>query len=444
MPTPRKGEKRKDWLDRCMGDPEQKRSFPDEQQRYAVCNSKWNRRSKAEATMVKNALVSDRGELLLYGVVGAGLMFDEDRSFTARDVAVALAGMPRTKPITIRLNSGGGIATEGAAIYALLRDHQGKKTMIIEGVAASAASLIAMAGDDTVMKLGATMMIHDPAMITIGTSATHSKAIEALETMADNYAEVYAEKTGETPKKMRDVMKAETWYTAADAVKAGLADSVDKGSRRREPSAFDYRLYQNAPSELATMAADRNWQMRAGSDPAEEREEDMPKELTDAEKAALAETRKSGITMACKLGGKPDRATAFVADATMTVDKVIATLQTEHDAEEAAKAKEKNGGAETPAQMQERVRNEEKQRCADISAACTMAGRPSKTADFIARGNSVTEVLAALQADKSPVEGKQINGRGGQGAGSGGGVDMTAVATSWNKSGEKYNQRFGK
>lgn len=386
-------------------------------------------------------IISDRGELLLYGTVGA-VMFGDSDSFTAKDVAEALASLPRTKPITVRLNSGGGIASEGAAIHSLLMGHQGKKTMIIEGVAASAASLIAMAGDDTIMKLGATMMIHDPGGITIGNSAAHKKSIETLETMATNYAEVYAEKTGETPAKMRGVMKEETWFTAEQAVKDGFADRVDKGGRTRQPTAFDYRLYQHAPSELVAMALDRDWQLRstASSEAAAESEEEM-KELTDAEKATLEETRKKGITTACKLAGKPDRATAFIADAKTTIDGVMATLQTEADAEAAEKAKEKNGGQETADQITARVRKAEQDRCADITAACTMASRPSKAAEFIASGKTTSEVLALLQADKSPVD-KAISARTGQNAGHGN-ADAATVTAGWNKQGEKYNKRHG-
>lgn len=391
-------------------------------------------------------LLSKTGELLLYGTVGAGLMSmldDEDTFFTARDVAMTLSGLPRSKPLTVRLNSGGGIAHEGNAIYSLLKDHQGKITMIIDGVAASAASLIAMAGDETIMKLGATMMIHDPAGITIGNSATHKKSIEQLETMATNYAEVYAEKSGETPKAMRDVMKEETWYTAAEAVTAGLAERVDKGGKRREPTAFDYRVYQHAPSELVMMATDRQWQLRSDVEieaAAEREDDDMTKELTPAEKAALAETRKTGITTACMIAGKPDRATAFIADPKADLGTVMTTLQTEATAEAAAKEKDKNGGKETEEQIVARVRKTETDRCADITAACTMAGRSSKASEFIASGKSTSEVLAALQADKSPVD-KVISARTGQNGN--GNADVAAVSASWNKQGDKYNERHG-
>jgi ATP-dependent protease ClpP protease subunit len=76
--------------------------------------------------------------------------------------------------VKVRINSGGGIATEGMAIYSLLKAHPGKVAMAIDGVAASAASLIAMAGDVRTMRDGAMMMIHDPATITVG-NATHAR-----------------------------------------------------------------------------------------------------------------------------------------------------------------------------------------------------------------------------------------------------------------------------
>lgn len=100
-------------------------------------------------------------ELQLYGSVGDN-WWDEEY-FTAAWVRTQLKGM--SGPLTVRLNSGGGIASEGQAIYTALKDYEGEVTVIVDGVAASAASLIAMAGDNIVMRLGSWMLIHDPAQL---------------------------------------------------------------------------------------------------------------------------------------------------------------------------------------------------------------------------------------------------------------------------------------
>jgi ATP-dependent protease ClpP protease subunit len=98
-------------------------------------------------------------EINLSGSVGASWWGEE--CFTAQSVREQLANL--SGPVTVKLNSGGGLATEGAAIYNALVDYPGEVTVEVVAVAASAASLIAMAGDRIVMRLGAWMLIHDPA-----------------------------------------------------------------------------------------------------------------------------------------------------------------------------------------------------------------------------------------------------------------------------------------
>ena len=115
-------------------------------------------------------------ELVMHGAVGAS--FFDDEGLTAADVRAATADL--SGDLTIRLNSGGGDAFEGAAIHAVLSAYEGPKTIIVEGIAASAASLIAMAGDEIGMAEGAMMMIHDPSGITLGTAADHQKQAETL------------------------------------------------------------------------------------------------------------------------------------------------------------------------------------------------------------------------------------------------------------------------
>jgi ATP-dependent protease ClpP protease subunit len=197
--------------------------------------------------MDKDLLVN--GEVHLFGDVGD--TWDGD-CFALSDVAHALA-MHGDGDVTVRLNSGGGIATEGMAIYSLLKAHQGKVNIVVDGVAASAASLIAMAGDTRAMRDGAVMMIHDPATITVGNVDAHQKKAAVLDKLADNYAGVYGRAAGKSTADARKIMKAETWMTAQDAVEQGFATSVlAEGAAVK--AAFDYRVYMHAPAAMPMRA----------------------------------------------------------------------------------------------------------------------------------------------------------------------------------------------
>ncbi|WP_160310553.1 head maturation protease, ClpP-related [Microvirga vignae] len=202
-------------------------------------------------------------EITLIGVVGGW----SEEGFDAAGVITALAMLGRETDITVRLNSGGGIATEGAAIHAALKSHKGKVAIVIEGIAASAASIIALGGTSVTARPGAVFMIHDPAGLTFGNAADHAKTIEALNTLGDAYAGIYADKTGKSAKAMRELMRAETWMTAEEAVKVGFIDKVDGGeandNKPAEASAFDYKLYAKAPAALVALAQARGWERRA-------------------------------------------------------------------------------------------------------------------------------------------------------------------------------------
>lgn len=223
-------------------------------------------------------------EILLSGTVGA-LWFDE--GFTATEVIAALARVGDDNDVTIRLNSGGGIATEGSAIHAAISRHSGKTTVVVEGIAASAASLLAMAGDEIEMSLGSTMMIHDPSGFTFGTAADHEMSLRALNALATSFSSIYAAKSGRTAAQCRDDMKAEIWLAPEDAVSQGYANRVGPkpaNDNDADPSvaAFDYRIYAHAPKHLTALAKENDWRMSAarasaGSPaPTPEKEHPMP------------------------------------------------------------------------------------------------------------------------------------------------------------------------
>jgi len=200
----------------------------------------------------KNLLVN--GEIMLYGVIGLDF-FDE--SFTSMDVARALEDLG-DKEAVVHINSPGGIVDEGIAIYNLLAGHAAGCTIYVDSIAASAASLIAMAGNEVIMRSGSRMMVHNPEVATIGDIEEHQKSIVYLGNTIDSVATLYSKKSKRTKSKVIRDMNDETWMTADQAVALGYADK-----KARDPAvmvaAYDYRRYHRAPDELVAMATARGW-----------------------------------------------------------------------------------------------------------------------------------------------------------------------------------------
>lgn len=128
--------------------------------------------------------------------------------------------------IVLHLNSPGGDATEGTAIANVLRAHRARVVVRVDGMAASAASIIAMAGDEIVMGIGSQLMVHDAWGYAVGNAAEMAAAQRMLDSVSDAYASAYAARAGGTAAEWREVMRAEAWYTAEEAVAAGLANRV--------------------------------------------------------------------------------------------------------------------------------------------------------------------------------------------------------------------------
>lgn len=171
------------------------------------------------------------------------------------------------RPLMVRINSPGGDVFEGVAIYNLLRDYPGRVQTRVEGIAASIASVIALAGDEVVMAPSSLMMIHDPIGWTEGTAADHLQTARVLETIAEQIAAVYRGR-GDARINWRERMRAETWLTAEEAVAVHLADRIDEQLRptrnhidlswyRHPPTALLEDLEESAPSGPTKRAAER-------------------------------------------------------------------------------------------------------------------------------------------------------------------------------------------
>ena len=128
--------------------------------------------------------------------------------------------------ITVWINSPGGDCVAAAQIYNMLKDYPGKVTVKIDGIAASAASVIAMAGDETYMSPVSMLMIHNPSTIAMGDHTEMEKAIDMLEEVKESIINAYVLKTGLTRARLSHLMDAETWMNANTAVELGFADGI--------------------------------------------------------------------------------------------------------------------------------------------------------------------------------------------------------------------------
>jgi ATP-dependent protease ClpP protease subunit len=270
------------------------------------------------------------GELVLYGPVGLYDFWD-DTGFNSASVLEALEEL--SGDLVVRLNSGGGIAMEGSAIYNALKRHDGKVTVKIDGIAASAASVIAMAGDEIEMPHGTLMMIHEPSGITLGPADEHRRTANVLDTMASVFAQLYADRTGLAEEEIRDMMKAETWLSPDAALAKGFATSATEAEA---PAAaditFDYRTYLRAPDGLGVRSRDRQAQglpmvAVASAQLSPRKEMTMPKQQNQTADDNASATATTPATPAVQPAPAPAPAPTMSADATLQIIQLCTTAK---------------------------------------------------------------------------------------------------------------------
>lgn len=163
-------------------------------------------------------------EFKMYGAIGnwAGVL---DDYITASDVYNFLAEN-KDNDVDLFINSGGGVVDDGIAIYNALKRHSGKVTVYIDGLAASAASVIAMAGDNVMMYQSSLMMVHNPWSVSMGDAGDMRKSADVLDKRRDQLLVAYREKTGMGDEKLKALLDAETWLNADEALAHGFVDGV--------------------------------------------------------------------------------------------------------------------------------------------------------------------------------------------------------------------------
>jgi ATP-dependent Clp protease, protease subunit len=186
-------------------------------------------------------------EVLIYDEIGA-------YGVTAKGFLAELGALPDGVSIDLRLNSPGGSVFDAVAIFNALQRHAGTITVWIDGIAASAASYIAMAGDEIVMPENAFLMIHDPSGLVMGTAADMREMADTMDKIAGSMIRGYAARSGRSEDEIAALMTAETWFDAQDALAAGLA------TRMAEPvriaASFDIGRFRNAPPSLIEAVAE--------------------------------------------------------------------------------------------------------------------------------------------------------------------------------------------
>lgn len=216
----------------------------------ASTTSTWN---------VEQGEESRTARLHLYGIVGDYW----GEGIAAEDLVPALRDLD-VDTLEVFINSPGGDVYDAIAIRNALRQHPARTIVTVDGLAASAASFIACAGDEVVMGENAEVMIHDAWSIAIGNAEDMRASGDQLDRISDNIAAMYAAKAGGDASAWRSLMKAETWYSAEEAVAAGLADRLDSDTAVDPANLFDLSMYAYAgrtaaaaPIPAAALATNR-------------------------------------------------------------------------------------------------------------------------------------------------------------------------------------------
>lgn len=190
----------------------------------------------------------DHADIYIYSEIGFW-------GITANDFAKDLKEV-KAKTITMHINSPGGSVFDGLAIHNMVKKHAAKVTAVVDGIAASIATVIALGADTVKMSAGSLWMIHDPSAMVGGTAEDMDKAAEALRKMTDSIAGIYQAKTGKPLEDIKAKMADETWFSASEAKEFGFVDEIDETAADMAACAtFDFKRlgFTKIPDALNTI-----------------------------------------------------------------------------------------------------------------------------------------------------------------------------------------------
>lgn len=313
-------------------------------------------------------------ELLMYGPIGEDFWGDGG-SIDAKVVAMALAEHKTAKKITLQVWSGGGDVWHGLAIYSALKNHGAKVTARIDGLAASAMTIVLCAADEIEMNEGGLYMIHEARGFTWGSAEEMTAYLEMMNRINSQGAAIYAARSGQPVETVRSMMAAETWMTAQEAKDKGFVTSTKpmktmsanaamcaKVPERFKPILAKLQLEDPtmtlptnppatpatpAPTPAATPAAPVAT-APAATTPATPAVPATPVAQPVTMTAEQATQRASAIMSACVLAGKPEMASKYVDDPAQTAQSVQGALFAMVCAERAPSANSGPAAGDTP------------------------------------------------------------------------------------------------
>lgn len=201
------------------------------------------RQGRRDWYRITNAADGASAEIAIYDEIGYF-------GVTAGDLLVEIKALDVAR-LDVRINSPGGDAWDGLAIYNSLRDHPATVTTYVDGLAASAASVILQAGDRRVAAKASQAMIHSAHGLTVGNAVDHREMADLLDQMDGILADVYAGRAGGDAAGWRAAMKAETWYSGDEALAAGLVDEVGSAAGKTADNSWDLSVFAHAGRDKA-------------------------------------------------------------------------------------------------------------------------------------------------------------------------------------------------
>jgi ATP-dependent Clp protease, protease subunit len=204
-------------------------------------NEKYNSLPPIEKVFKAEANDDGTATITIYGDIGESWWGD---SISATDVEKVLKNISSNE-IHVHINSYGGDVFDGIAIYNQLRNHSAKVIIHVDGVAASAASIIAMSGDEVVMNIGSMLMIHEASSFAWGNKSEIRKVLNALEGIDKSIIDIYMTRYQGDKSEIETMLQHETWFTSSEAVEIGLADKVNETVTEQEDH-VDPEEYKNS------------------------------------------------------------------------------------------------------------------------------------------------------------------------------------------------------
>jgi len=189
---------------------------------------------------------SKRGEIWLYDQVGEGFF----GGMSAMQFVSELRALGQVDVINLRINSPGGSIQDGIAIHNTLKAHPARVEVDVDSMAASIASVIAMAGDEIRIASNAQMMIHDPHGVSMGPASEMRKTAEILDALKQNIVDTYVARTGAKAVDVAEMMLNETWMNASKAVALGFADAVTDEQRIEAVHGSAFAFFKHTPQEI--------------------------------------------------------------------------------------------------------------------------------------------------------------------------------------------------